>query len=439
MQKFSSYALVGLALASLCSDSQAQKVWVVDALGGPGSDFTDVDPAVDAASDGDTLLLRNGFYSDLVISGKGLSVIADFGATPTVFGVVVRNLGPAQYALVSGLTISSPFDVGLRVNQNMGGVWIEDCQIEGAYGEGLVAHPNFDPHGKPGGVISDSALVTFINCDVTGGTGDSGLYWPDHWFGGGASALEFRDVDSGVVQGCRLTGGHGGSVDSDDESSSGGSGGSGVLALSSAVSVLDCDLFGGNGGNGGTDFDWLFGTTCGNGGSSGAGVWADGVGTFAPSFRLANLDFTPGLGGGPGCCDNCVAGAVSDVVGGYSPQFVWLGVADTELRLQSPVRVGTSFDLWVGAPAGMIGFVLVGGAPVGQALAGIEGLLLVDPAGSYLHGVGATPVLISVPVGLSLPAGMSLRLLTQLLAYDPIGGVLHLGDVASLTLLGQAL
>ena len=76
------------ALAALLLTTFAHAdVWIVDATG--GGDFRDLQAAVDAAGDGDTLVVRDGVYSTFFAIDKGLRVVAERGATPVVHGTVV--------------------------------------------------------------------------------------------------------------------------------------------------------------------------------------------------------------------------------------------------------------------------------------------------------------------------------------------------------------
>src|SRR5262245_45261380 len=79
------------------------KVWVVDDSGGPGVDFTDLPPAIAAASSGDVLLLRSGTYSKPVLA-KGLTLQADQGAAVTVAGLQVESVPEGERVTISGLT-----------------------------------------------------------------------------------------------------------------------------------------------------------------------------------------------------------------------------------------------------------------------------------------------------------------------------------------------
>ena len=69
-----------LAAISLAAGLHAQTLWTVDAAG--GGDFVEIQNAIDAASSGDTLLLRAGRYDEFVISAKSLTLIVDPGAAP---------------------------------------------------------------------------------------------------------------------------------------------------------------------------------------------------------------------------------------------------------------------------------------------------------------------------------------------------------------------
>ncbi|MCI0585813.1 MAG: hypothetical protein L0323_03110 [Planctomycetes bacterium] len=63
-----------------------QQVWVVDDDGGPGVNFTDLPPAIAAAADGDTLLVRAGSYTPFTLSGKGLRILGESSVTTLVAG-----------------------------------------------------------------------------------------------------------------------------------------------------------------------------------------------------------------------------------------------------------------------------------------------------------------------------------------------------------------
>src|SRR5690349_10730879 len=71
-------AIPGVALAG--------GVVVVDQHG--GGNFTQIQPAVAAAGDGDAILIKAGSYAGFATGDKSISVVADTGATVVVQGQV---------------------------------------------------------------------------------------------------------------------------------------------------------------------------------------------------------------------------------------------------------------------------------------------------------------------------------------------------------------
>jgi hypothetical protein len=69
-------------------------IWIVDASGAPGTNFTDLPPAVAAAVSGDTILVRPGSYTPFNVTGKALT-IRGAGASTTAVEIPVPV--PAAY------------------------------------------------------------------------------------------------------------------------------------------------------------------------------------------------------------------------------------------------------------------------------------------------------------------------------------------------------
>lgn len=114
-----------LALSLLLSPLAAQRTWIVDAANGPGTDFTDLPPAVAAAAPGDLLLARTGSYNGFATS-IGIHVVALGTCTiaPTVVGgknLVVTNLPAAQTFSMHGFEgwRRFPFFADLIGNQGL--------------------------------------------------------------------------------------------------------------------------------------------------------------------------------------------------------------------------------------------------------------------------------------------------------------------------------
>lgn len=118
----------------------ADYVWIVDDSGGPGVDFTNIPDAVDAAGDGDVLLIQAGYYSGglTTIDGKSLTICADADATVILDDLYfrVKNLAAHQTVTFRELRSSqySPVYVtAMEFKNNAGTIWVEDCDLFGGF------------------------------------------------------------------------------------------------------------------------------------------------------------------------------------------------------------------------------------------------------------------------------------------------------------------
>jgi hypothetical protein len=115
--------LVAALAAAGCA--VAQTTWIVDSLNGPGANFTDLQSAVNAAANGDRILVRgNGIVSGSgiasylcpTIDAKGLDIIGT-GSLPAFLAglLIIRNLAPNQRVVLSSLALgySPSFSGGL--------------------------------------------------------------------------------------------------------------------------------------------------------------------------------------------------------------------------------------------------------------------------------------------------------------------------------------
>lgn len=143
-------------------------LWIV-AEDGSG-DFDQVQPAIDAAGDGDVVLVREGRYNGFAVEAKGLSIVGD-GAVVIESGqseapnqpaiaIHLRDSGPEQLVVVRGLDVGDGVRVeaALLVEDCAGPVWIEDCV--------LGNQSDVDPRGVA--AVSDSPQVLIDDC-VLGG------------------------------------------------------------------------------------------------------------------------------------------------------------------------------------------------------------------------------------------------------------------------------
>lgn len=144
--------------------SQA-RTWTIDRNNGPGTDFTTIQAAISAASEGDILVVRPGSYPGNLVIDKGLTILAQPGVgvepldsrQPTL---VVRDLRINATAYVRGLGVRS--DIGaaaMHVLNCRGRVHIDGCSIVG----GAVG-----PIGAPGLTVETTTATTLTRSSVYG-------------------------------------------------------------------------------------------------------------------------------------------------------------------------------------------------------------------------------------------------------------------------------
>lgn len=149
------------SLLLLSQPLTAQRVWVVAPTIGPGIDFVQIQPAVDAAVDGDTVLVRAGTYTAFLISGKSLTVAAD-GVTVSLTSqreVGIRNVSATQAVVVRGFSLFRNGPSVLAISDCIGPVSIEDCNF------GINASSN-----DSAASLSNARSVTFLRCFLGGTT-----------------------------------------------------------------------------------------------------------------------------------------------------------------------------------------------------------------------------------------------------------------------------
>ena len=184
-----SLSIPACAFAALILPASSRAgVLVVDANG--AGDYVDLQAAVDAAAEGDTILVRrppvhSTRFEGIVIDGKSLLLQGDMLDPARVGPIVVRNLAPDQrvelsYLLVNPLVYpisSDPATVGLTIESNGGLVWIHRCDVRG--GTGVVG-------GGAALRVRSSAATIVTGSHVEGGRG-----WEEV---NGGRGIETRDA-----------------------------------------------------------------------------------------------------------------------------------------------------------------------------------------------------------------------------------------------------
>ena len=398
-----SKTLATFALALLlAAGASAQSVFVVAPAPGPGVFSTDIQPAIDAAANGDLVLVRSGSYSGFTIDGKGVSVVADAGAAVVADGLVtVSHVSVSQRVLLQGLTVHGDNSTSAIITQDAPGpIWIESCT-------------------------------------VTGGTGN----------GPGLVAVTVNSCPSVVIQRSVMTGGNGTSIGTTTM------GGPALHVANSGVAVGDSQCFGGNGaqpvtgggGSGGpglrvlTGFVFASGTAF-NGGTGAApappflgGPGGPGINTTAP---VTTLQCT--LVGGPGT----PSGSPSVVNGAGSVAI--LPDAAEHFSITSPVREGQAMTITAGGVPGSTAWFLFSAAPAPVVLLlPFEGALAV-PASAPMFALGVLPAggtLTTPPIVVpNLPAALqSATIWCQSFFVGPPLTHAMLGPTSALVLLDAAL
>jgi hypothetical protein len=170
----------------------AGSVWVVAPSAGPGIDFTSVQAAVDAASDGDLVLIRGGAYPPAVVAlgGKSVQLVGDvsLGQIDAHFALAADASGADRDWLLRNLVLHAPGDgqPALALSNSAGSAWIEGCTLvaePGSAGNGglrasalgglLVSRGDVRPSN--GAAIDASAAPAALwNTSAYGGAGALG-------------------------------------------------------------------------------------------------------------------------------------------------------------------------------------------------------------------------------------------------------------------------
>lgn len=244
-------AALGLALTPL-STARAD-VLVVDAAGGAA--FTQIQDAVDAAQDGDVVLVRYGTYARVTITGKGVQVARHpTSARPRVVGgILVSDTLVSHTVVLAGLDVVGDayvngHGVALRLDTARGPVRVEDCSLLGH----LYQLPS--KVGHPACQAVEALDLSLVRSTLQGGPGKD-----DTDDGHGGSALELGRGCNVAVHDCHLSGGRGGSDSIGHSFYYAGIGGDALrldaeAGAPSRVIVAGSELVGGKGGDGGDNF-----------------------------------------------------------------------------------------------------------------------------------------------------------------------------------------
>ncbi len=244
--------------------------------------FTTLQAAVNAALEGESLIVEPGTYAPFTIDGKSVQLFDTGVGEATIVGqVVVKNISASQYVVLSRLKVTGApgypvlLPPALEITNVSGNLRVLDSTFTGA---GVTSSAN-----TTGGAVrlTASVNVVFSNCTIT--SSDAGWWSGEHAIDG-APGVDSVNSSSAFYD-CAVVGGHG----SEESVPRGGNGGPAISCLSFGVFASGCNFRGGNGGGG----DYI---GCNFGGVGGDGVRVE----VAQAHMLGNV-YTPGSGGWSSC------------------------------------------------------------------------------------------------------------------------------------------
>jgi hypothetical protein len=298
-----------LAALACATPAVAQVTWTVDDSG--GADFVQIQDAIDAAADGDVILVEPGDYASFAIVDKGLVLT---GTTPTAMVRVsshseVRDLAAGKLVELTGFRFGEPALIGgaaaLVVQDCTGSVRASSCVMTGwdpvanhCPPQGTYTYPCAyyysgctDTSAMPGAEVRNSVDTVFFQCTLRGGRGSWHTEYHCAVATPGAPGILLDGGDATLLA-CVSEGGLGGGYGPVSlHCADGEAGGDGVHARNGSTVFLHGGQHRGRPG-GGFDCD-PSGTCCGVPGVDGDGLHVDASSSGA---WLAG-QITPGIGG----------------------------------------------------------------------------------------------------------------------------------------------
>lgn len=417
-------AVASAVLFSLCIGGAvlaANQVFTVSSLS-IDRDFAELQAAIQAAQEGDVLIVKGGPYLPATIDGKSLTIVCEpiFSSFHDFPKLVVKNLSAAQHVVVRGrFEIHHSVTTAIEVRDCAGPVEIEDVTIDTTINE-------LGPTVWPQVLVVNSASVTLARCSVHGKDGRTD-FAPD-----GEPSPALRVENSNVAAyGCWLTGGGGmnaGVPPFLTQVFPSQAGAACIELASGTLLVAGSTVIGGRGGWG-----YFDGANCFASGDGGAGIVVGGL------LRVLGSNVVAGLAGvDPGSCPHGSSAPPAIVSAGGTIVNVPQALRGFQVSpLGKPgATVVTRFD---GVP-GEAALLIVSLAPSGAFVPSLAGALL--PGGSLIvfplaiPGSGTLSLQTPLSSGLLPPAIEGISLYEQA-AFSGIGGGGVLSGPSVITLLND--
>jgi len=349
----------------------------------PGCRFSDnIQAAVDAASDGDILLVKPGTYAGFVIDGKSVHIFGE--GSPRVDGnIEVKNVPPDRALVLRNLPLEFSYSSSFSNNASL--VWVQGFRSESGLTIDGTELGLFRSVVRNTRVRNGSTLVSYRST-LRGTSGDSGDGYCDgpcfyDWCYYGCDGWQWP-----------------------------GPGGTAVTVSSSGEFFLfGGEVRGGSGGSGNPD------PCCSSSDGPGGDALRLNAGTEA--VRM-NADVIPGTGSPNG---QAIVGAgtitsLSGVVCAYN--------------ISSPVISGSSATLTLVGPPGWNAFVTYSTECAPVYVPERNGYSMVDPSSDTVF-VGQVPLsgTLVFTMPFSLPAGEHAAVLySQAKFYDTAWGIAYLAE-----------
>lgn len=320
---------------------------------GSAGPYASVQAAIDAAVDGDVILVQPGWGGSFIVDAKALVIAAD--GDGTVKGVLgsfaIRNLSAAQSVVLRNFaqTPSSGFgpNASCVIEQCAGAVFVEDCVLVDG-----------DPTLRASGV----AALTLARCTIRG------FEYQQVVSTSSGAALELVDANAHVQSGT-LEGADG--KDGVNFALQAPHPGEPALRASGAsfASVVGAVLRGGDGGDGA----WAHIGGCVNGADGGAAIELDG----AAQAWIRDSALQAGAGGA--ATSACLPGGSGWPVVGAPGAWTFSTATAHRLWSTSPLREGQLGKLEILGASGAAFHVFASGAPSTWFAPAIGGAWLPTP------------------------------------------------------------
>jgi hypothetical protein len=358
----------------------APMTWIVDDGGGAGVHFTDIQPALDAAVDGDLVLVHPGNYSGFTLT-ESLSILGLPGG-PGVKVPIGNAVGIAGEAAVANLTFKDFNATGCT------GTLVLDSLLfaptPSAYPKSVITIRDCadvrvlgaDSAGRHPGVIVDNSKVELVSCLLAGGDGHNNLGF-SAYAGDGESAVTILGGGRVYAALSQATGGEGGDFTTFGSSGYAGAGGDGIEVADGDLLLLGRGQELVQGGKGGASHSiYGYGGDGGNGLSVKAGCSARHSGVKLHGGKGGNAIGYIGYSGGKGK-------PVAVFSGGSAAQAT---PPDPALERTAVPQAGGIGQIKLRTKPGVFSRLFVGNVPIIQPSANVFVDNLVIKEASYALG-----------------------------------------------------